>query len=186
MTVRNSLPVATTVHWHGMRLPAVMDGGPHQLVDSGGASWSPHWTVDQPAATLWYHPHPHGETAQQVYRGLAGMFLIDDETNTDLATLGLPTAYGRDDIPVIIQDKTLNRDGTLQDHTEPNFGLMGNVILLNGTYDPYLAATTSRVRLRLLNASNAGCTTSGSPTVDPSPSSPTTPGCSARPSPSRG
>jgi FtsP/CotA-like multicopper oxidase with cupredoxin domain len=54
-----------------------MDGGPHQMIQPG-ESWHPTWTVDQPAATLWYHPHPHGETERHVYRGLAGLFLLDD------------------------------------------------------------------------------------------------------------
>jgi FtsP/CotA-like multicopper oxidase with cupredoxin domain len=44
--VTNKLPETTTMHWHGMRLPAVMDGGPHQPVDPG-KTWSPYWTVDQ-------------------------------------------------------------------------------------------------------------------------------------------
>ncbi len=78
MTVTNRLDEPSTVHWHGMRLPAKMDGGPHQTIEPGG-TWTPHWTIDQPAATSWYHPHPHGQTAKHVYRGLAGMFIIDDE-----------------------------------------------------------------------------------------------------------
>src|SRR3546814_4217371 len=86
-----------------MHLPAVMDGGPHQMVDPGG-SWAPEWTVDQPASTLWYHPHPHGATEDHVRRGLAGMFLIDDAPS---AQQPLPNTYGVDDIPVIVQDLRL-------------------------------------------------------------------------------
>jgi blue copper oxidase len=58
VNVRNGLPEATTIHWHGMHLPAAADGGPHQPIQPG-ATWSPSWRIDQPAATLWYHPHPH-------------------------------------------------------------------------------------------------------------------------------
>ncbi|MGJ3560660.1 multicopper oxidase domain-containing protein [Streptomyces sp. INA 01156] len=68
--VGNDLDEASSVHWHGMHLPARMDGGPHQMI-APGAAWTPHWTVDQPAATLWYHPHPHGKTEEHVRRGLA-------------------------------------------------------------------------------------------------------------------
>ena len=75
--VHNALDETTTVHWHGMHLPAAMDGGPHQPI-APGETWPPTWKIDQPAATLWYHPHPHGETAEHVYRGLAGMFILDD------------------------------------------------------------------------------------------------------------
>ena len=66
------------MHWHGMRLPAVFDGGPHQIINPC-AVWTPEWTVDQPEATLWYHPHPHGQTEAQMTRGLAGMFILDGE-----------------------------------------------------------------------------------------------------------
>lgn len=65
------------MHWRGMHLPMRMDGGPHQMI-ARGQDWSPTWEIDQPAATLWYHPHPHGETRDHVNRGLAGMFILDD------------------------------------------------------------------------------------------------------------
>ncbi|WP_309141376.1 multicopper oxidase domain-containing protein [Streptomyces composti] len=51
MRVSNTLGEPSTVHWHGMHLPARMDGGPHQMV-APGATWTPHWKIDQPAATL--------------------------------------------------------------------------------------------------------------------------------------
>jgi blue copper oxidase len=151
--VHNSLPVATSVHWHGMHLPAAMDGGPHNPV-APGATWSPTWTVNQPAATLWYHPHPHGDTAAHVYRGLAGMFIVDDPA-TDVAAL--PHRYGVDDIPLVVQDKRLDGAGRLDD-SAPMFsgtGIRGATVAVNGTVGPYLDVTTSLVRLRLLNASNA-------------------------------
>nr|WP_241981983.1 multicopper oxidase domain-containing protein [Cryobacterium ruanii] len=65
INVGNELDEASTVHWHGLSLPAEMDGGPHQMVEPG-ATWSPNFTIDQPAATLWYHPHPDGTTEHQV------------------------------------------------------------------------------------------------------------------------
>jgi len=153
VNVHNELREATSVHWHGMHLPAKMDGGPHQPVRAGG-SWSPSWRIDQPAATLWYHPHPHGETARHVYRGLAGMFILDDPT-TD--SPDLPHEYGVDDLPIIVQDKRFTDDGQLSE--SPPFlspvGLLGNTIAVNGTVAPYREVTTERVRLRLLNGSNA-------------------------------
>ena len=83
IALQNDLPEATTIHWHGMHLPAAMDGGPHQMIPQGD-TWRPEWTVDQPSATLWYHPHPHGETADHVYRGVAGMVLLDDDESDAL------------------------------------------------------------------------------------------------------
>ncbi|REF36633.1 multicopper oxidase family protein [Thermasporomyces composti] len=150
--VTNGLAEPTTVHWHGMHLPARMDGGPHQPV-APGSTWRPTWTIDQPAATLWYHPHPHGQTEKHVYRGLGGLFLLDDPS---AEVEGLPSNYGVDDVPVIVQDKKFHRDGRLDDEDDGNeVGLLGSTVVVNGTYAPYHEVTTERVRLRLLNASTA-------------------------------
>ncbi|ALG06132.1 multicopper oxidase family protein [Kibdelosporangium phytohabitans] len=155
MAVTNGLGEAGTLHWHGMRLPAAMDGGPHQMIRPGG-TWNPEWTVDQPAASTWYHPHPHGQTARHVYRGLAGMFLVDDDT-----PVALPSEYGVDDIPLIVQDKKFTSTGQLDEDFGGTFGLLGDQILVNGTYGPFFRPTTSRVRLRVLNGSNAHVYTVG-------------------------
>jgi FtsP/CotA-like multicopper oxidase with cupredoxin domain len=150
--VRNDLTERTTLHWHGMAVPARMDGGPHQLVEPG-TTWSPIWRVRQPAGTLWYHAHPHGTTAEHVYRGVAGMILVDDPTPIP----GLPRRYGVDDIPVIVQDKTFDDAGQLVfDQAGPSStGFLGDTIMVNGTVGAYLDVAASRVRLRLLNASTA-------------------------------
>jgi blue copper oxidase len=150
--VHNGLREPTTMHWHGMELPAVMDGGPHQVIKPG-ATWSPHWRVGQPAATLWYHPHPHGQTAEHIYRGLAGLFIIDDPKTSPAA---LPHRYGVDDIPLIVQDK--NFTGAKQLDLGQSFGgtgILGDTILVNGTIAPYQEVNSEKVRLRILNASNA-------------------------------
>jgi FtsP/CotA-like multicopper oxidase with cupredoxin domain len=150
MKVANGLAEPTTLHWHGMHLPAHADGGPHQMVEPS-KTWSPTWTIDQPAATLWYHPHLHGRTADHVYRGLAGLFLVDDDE-----AVRLPDDYGVDDIPVIVQDKRLEDDGSLDtgERFLSTVGLLGDQILINGTYAPHLDITRELTRLRVLNASN--------------------------------
>jgi len=153
INVDNDVEEDTSLHWHGMHLPAAMDGGPHQMIEPGD-TWSPTWTINQPAATLWFHPHPHGVTAEHVYRGAAGMFILDDP---DLEDLELPDTYGVDDIPLIIQDKKFNNDGSLN-FDKPifgNVGILGDEILVNGTHGPSFEATSSLVRFRVLNASNA-------------------------------
>lgn len=150
--VTNELDEATTVHWHGMHLPARMDGGPHQMVEPGG-TWRPEWEIDQPGATLWYHPHPHGRTEEHVYRGLAGMFILDD---AGTAAAGLPDTYGVDDFPVIVQDRRLTDDGDLDLGPDGNeVGLLGTTVTANGTVGAYQEVTTELVRLRLLNGSTA-------------------------------
>ena len=153
VNVDNELPKTTTLHWHGMHLPAAADGGPHQKIEPG-ETWSPSWTIDQPAASLWYHPHLMGQTGDHLYRGIAGMFILDDPASESLP---LPDEYGVDDIPLVIQDKRLDDDGSL-DFSESMIsptGRLGDKILINGTYDPHVEVTDSLVRLRLLNGSTA-------------------------------
>ena len=154
INVTNTLGEPSTLHWHGMHLPARMDGGPHQIVQDG-QTWSPEFTVKQKAASLWYHPHLMGKTAEHVWRGMAGMVIIeDDETDA----LGLPNSYGVDDVPVVLQDRMFSRDGRmdygLSMHSRM-MGMIGNIPLVNGTYAPYFEATTTKLRLRILNGSNA-------------------------------
>ena len=172
VNVHNRLNEPTTVHWHGMHLPAKVDGGPHHPIPPGG-DYQAAWTVDQPAATLWYHPHPDERTERQVYRGLAGLFLIDeaddgaDDGDGDEADDGdgdgdegtgktLPHEYGVDDIPVVVQDKGFSGGQlSMSDRFLSDLGVLGDEILVNGTPGPYLDVRTELVRLRLLNASTA-------------------------------
>ena len=155
MDVTNDLPETSTLHWHGMRVPAAMDGGPHQEIEPG-EEWAAEWTVDQPAASLWYHPHLHGATAEHVYRGVAGMIIVEDDDVTE----GLPADYGVDDVPLVVQDRAFRSDGELDLNatgplwTQATYGLMGDEILVNGTHDPYFEVEGERVRFRVLNGSN--------------------------------
>ncbi|MCC9069409.1 multicopper oxidase family protein [Arthrobacter cryoconiti] len=150
VAVHNALPDPTTVHWHGMQVPAVHDGGPHQVI-APGAQWIPEWTIDQPAATLWYHPHVHGKSEEQMTRGLTGMFIVDG----DGPNQGLPTEYGVDDIPLIVQDRAFTDDGSFRVTSDTPTGLLGDTILINGSINPYLLVRTEAVRLRILNAATA-------------------------------
>jgi blue copper oxidase len=65
MVVENHLDAATTVRWHGLLVPGYNDGGPQQLIQAG-ERWRPVLKIDQPAATLWFHPHPHGDIARNL------------------------------------------------------------------------------------------------------------------------
>lgn len=150
--VTNDLTVPTTAHWHGMILPATQDGTPHQSIIPS-QTWTAAWQIDQPASTLWYHPHPHGQTELQVGRGMAGLFLVDDDSSPDL-----PSDYGIDDIPLIIQDIEVSSGGGSPGTpvTSP-IGRIGNTVIVNGTHEPRFEASTNLVRLRILNASAARC-----------------------------
>ena len=152
--VENRLNEATTVHWHGAHVPAKMDGGPHQQV-AAGSTWTAEFPIRQQAATLWYHPHLIPTTAEQVYRGLAGMFIIEDANS---ASLPIPQEYGQNDIPLILQERRFQSDGRFTYRpSQPDImhGYAGNAILTNGALKPYLEVGREVIRLRLLNGSNS-------------------------------
>lgn len=152
--VQNTLAEPTTLHWHGFQLPAVMDGGPHQVIAPGDI-WEPEFRVLQQAGTYWYHSHMPKNSGSQVYRGLAGMIIVDDDASD---ALPLPSTYGVDDVPLILQDRRFSEDGSLlyMDRFEDLMkGMHGDTLLVNGTLAPYFDVTTSLVRFRILNASNA-------------------------------
>jgi FtsP/CotA-like multicopper oxidase with cupredoxin domain len=71
INVRNGLNEVTTLHWHGMTLPANMDGGPHQAIQPNKI-WRSRFQIRQEAGTTWYHSHAMHQTGRQVYHGLAG------------------------------------------------------------------------------------------------------------------
>lgn len=151
--VTNELEEGTTVHWHGLEVDGEQDGGPHAGIEPG-ASWNPVFTVEQPAATLWFHPHLMHKTGEQVYKGLAGLFYIEDEVSD---RLDLPDEYGVNDVPLVIQDKDLDAKGRFEYDLSMHdvmMGLHGDTILVNGAVNPYWEVPRGLVRLRLLNGSN--------------------------------
>ncbi|WP_246798195.1 multicopper oxidase family protein [Alkalibacter rhizosphaerae] len=151
MKVTNELKEPTSVHWHGLEVPGTEDGGPHQPIASGGI-WEPSFTIDQPAATLWFHPHVIGTTATQVYYGLAGMLIIEDENSQ---SLGLPSEYGVNDIPLILQDRSFNDNGSFLYYDNMMDGAFGEHLMVNGAITPYLDVKPIKIRFRILNGANA-------------------------------
>src|SRR5690625_4201451 len=89
--VRNELNEPTTFHWHGLEIPGTEDGGPNDVIQPGESKIVT-LKADQPAATLWYHPHPHKSTAEQVFKGLAGMLYVEE---TDEEAPALPRSEER-------------------------------------------------------------------------------------------
>src|SRR6516164_8836340 len=154
VTVENALDTVTTVHWHGLLAPGYNDGGPQQLIQPG-ENWRPVLKINQPAATNWFHPHPHHDTARQVYMGLTGMLIVDDGSS---AHLRLPQTYGADDLPIILQDRSFERDGSLGYNPSPMataYGSRGDTTVTNGVIRPFAKVPRALVRLRLLNGANA-------------------------------
>jgi len=148
----NDIPGASIVHWHGLHVPAEMDGHP-QYVIPRGKTFIYEFEVHNRAGTYWYHPHPHGTTGPQVYGGLAGLFLVSDDEEK---AAELPTAEY--DLPLVIQDRAFNNSNQLiyiSHHMEQMNGFLGDWIMVNGRPDFSLTVATRAYRLRLLNGSNA-------------------------------
>ena len=146
----NGLDEKSIIHWHGLRVPEKMDGHPRDAI----AVWLT-YTYDFPilnhAGTYWYHPHPHQRTGFQAYHGLAGLFLVSDHEE---ANLGLPA--GEYDVPLVIQDRTFDKNNQLVYSAGGGaMGFLGDHILVNGRLNFVLPLATHAYRLRLLNGSNS-------------------------------
>lgn len=159
--------VRTVVHLHGGHTDPESDGYPEAWFTPGFAERGPAWRTDvytyrndQPAATLWYHDHALGITRLNVYAGLAGFYILRDDLED---SLNLPR--GRYEIPLVIQDRSFNTDGSLfypsepEDPSWPNPSIVpeffGDTILVNGVVWPYVEVEPRKYRLRLLNGSNS-------------------------------
>jgi blue copper oxidase len=155
-SLTNELDEETTIHWHGLHLDWQMDGHPLRAVHPGD-SYRYAYTVANRGGTYWYHTHGHGNTARQVYMGLAGLFIVEDEDERRLNE-ALGVEFGETDLPLVIQDKNFDGEGNLvydPDEMARSMGYTGNVILVNMTPTPYLEVETRLYRLRVLNGSNA-------------------------------
>ncbi len=141
--VTNNLNESTTLHWHGMHLPAVMDGGPHQVIPSGTV-WQPYWTMNNNASTYWFHPHLHETTEEQITKGVGGLMIVNDPIES---ALPLPRTYGTDDIPIIMTSR--NFDALNQFSIGRAYG---DYMLTNGTMNGQITLPKQVVRLRILNA----------------------------------
>ncbi len=155
VTFENALPEPdqeSIIHWHGLHLPANVDGHPSDAVKPG-ERYIYEFTVTDRAGTYWFHPPPPGTIGKQVIMGLAGRFRISD---AEEQAAGLPS--GAQDIPLVIQDRSF--DAQNQFVYEPEMmsqmmGFLGERILVNGTPDLTLDLATRAYRLRLLNGSNS-------------------------------
>ncbi len=178
---QNNLPQgqASIVHWHGLILPEEMDGHPRFAIGPG-QTYVYEFEVINRAGLNWFHPHPDGLTGQQAYAGLAGLFIV---TDAEEAALNLPTkAY---DVPIVLQDRTLDADNQLlylgskigiprnsnmsgmqqgnsgqssngmMGDMSSMMGFLGQKIFVNGKPNFTLSAATRVYRLRILNGSNS-------------------------------
>ena len=150
----NEIAEKSIIHWHGLHVSHENDGHPVNVIDKGG-KYLYEFEVMNRAGTYWFHAHPDGRTGEQVYKGLAGLFIVTDEEEK---SLNLPT--GDYDIPVVIQDKTFDDNNQLvylsNGRMDQMRGFLGNQILINGKIDNSLSLNKDgKYRLRLVNCSNS-------------------------------
>lgn len=149
ITLVNRLPQATTIHWHGLPVPPEQDGNPQRPV-APGASHTYRFTLPPGSAgTYWYHPHPHGHTAEQVFRGLAGAFIVRPRQDP---LAGIPERL------LMVSDLKLDSAGQIAPNDADDWmnGREGQFALVNGQHRPALNfADGGRERWRIWNACSA-------------------------------
>jgi FtsP/CotA-like multicopper oxidase with cupredoxin domain len=149
----NNLGEDSIVHWHGLDVPESADGHP-RLAVGHGHEYVYEFEVTNRAGTYWYHPHPHMRTGAQVYQGLAGVLLVQDDEEDKLA---LPS--GGTELLCVIQDRQFDARNQLVFHggvmMEMMNGFLGDRVLVNGQPQPTTEVDAAWHRVRLVNASNA-------------------------------
>lgn len=163
--------VRAVTHLHGGNVESASDGKAQGWYTRDFEQTGPKFTKkdyyyvnDQPPATLWYHDHALGITRLNVYAGLAGFYLL---RNSHEKTLDLPK--GKYEIPLAIQDRSLNDDGSLyyptgslddaNDSKKPTPSIVpqfyGDISVVNGKAWPKLTVEPRKYRFRLLNGANS-------------------------------
>lgn len=159
--------VRTVVHLHGGSVPHYSDGYPDAWFTSGYRYVGPDFKTalydypnHQQPTMLWYHDHALGITRLNIYAGMAGVYIIRDPQER---YLNLPS--GRYEIPLLIQDKSFNEDGSLYYPVQPEDPapvcpsvvpeFFADTIIVNGKVWPYLEVEPRKYRFRIVNASNS-------------------------------
>jgi spore coat protein A len=172
----NKLQIPVVTHLHGGHTPSDSDGWPtdvilpagHQvpatamqmnqardsawMIQASASKYEHNYTYPNltRACTLWYHDHAMGASGQNVYMGLAGFYIVEDDEERSL-----PLPRGRYDIPLMLCVRQFNEDGSFRYDPHGHAGADGDVILVNGAAWPSLQVERRRYRFRVLNASNA-------------------------------
>ena len=147
----NRLSQPTTVHWHGLRIPNMMDGVPDmtQPVIEPGEQFLYEFTPPD-AGTFWYHTH--NRSWEQLARGLYGALVVEEREPIEVDQ----------DLVWVIDDWLLDRQGNIQEaslgnlHDWAHGGRLGNTLAVNGQSTPeFPVISRERIRLRLVNVANA-------------------------------
>jgi len=152
----NELPEATTVHWHGLHIPASEDGSPFQPVMPGERRDFVFRIAPGTAGTYWYHPHPDHRAGYQVAMGLYGALIVRSAHDP------IPTSVHEK--LLVLSDNRFHPDGSvafadvgsLAAIADAENGREGDVLFVNGQVMPSLSIRSGEVqRWRIINASAA-------------------------------
>jgi spore coat protein A len=149
VTHTNRLGVSTVAHLHGGMTRPESDGFPTDTVAPGGTRDYEYDNLGRPA-TLWYHDHSWRGTGRSLYMGLAGFYVLREDSEIEEQ---LPN--GPYDIPLMLHDRAFTADGQLDYDHDAHHGATGRVMLVNGAPWPVLEVAARKYRFRILNASNA-------------------------------
>jgi FtsP/CotA-like multicopper oxidase with cupredoxin domain len=152
INLHNQLDEPTITHWHGLHVPADVDGHPLYAIDKGQVFVYEYEMLNRASMNI-YHPHPHNTTAKQVYHGLAGAILVNDDEERRLELPG-----GEYEVPIVIQDRKFDANNQLQyvhGMHDRMMGFYGDRILVNGRSNFQLEVASRAYRFRVLNGSTA-------------------------------
>jgi blue copper oxidase len=153
--IENALPQPTTVHFHGLTLPEAADGAGFDAI-APGARKRVRFEVKNRSGLYWFHPHPHGFTAEQVHAGLTGLLVVSDEDD-DALDAALALAPGNR-LALAVADARV-QGGVIRPYAPSAedclHGWLGNRALVNGQLDARWVVAPGWVRLQILNACNA-------------------------------
>jgi len=138
--LQSASPVPIVLHVHGLEVAPDSDGAPKSSFTTRA---NYHYPNSQPATALWYHDHTFGITRLNVYAGLAGMYIIRDESEP----ANLPDR--KHEMPLVIQDRSFDKNGNLIYQ-----GGFGDVNVVNGKAWPEMTVEHAVYRFRVLNGSN--------------------------------
>lgn len=149
---KNELNQPTNLHYHGLHITPEGNADNVFLSVSPGEQLTYEFTIptDHPAGTFWYHPHHHGHVAEQLFGGLAGLFIVRGDLDE------IPEVKAAQEEFIVLKDFEIDQAGNIPapDHMALMMGREGSLVTVNGQLNPNLTISKGGLlRLRLLNAS---------------------------------
>ena len=148
----NNLEQPTNIHYHGLHIPITgnADNVFLKIDPRKKLTYEFQIPANHPAGTFWYHPHLHGLVAEQLFAGLAGLFIVRGELDE------IPEVKAAKEEFLVLQDFALDDDGRPMGsrHMSLMMGREGDIITVNGQQNPnFSLAGEGLLRWRILNAS---------------------------------